>query len=211
VRHLYQPAVNAVARVIRVWCRLASATATHSPRSVILLHFIGQQNNLSLFEGAITHIPSHLKISLSGKREVTFVELVAKPTRRRVAANQVCKKRIFCVARCVEAKAAIRSAALECASVFNKNAASESGKLNEHGKLLSGDGRNCPLPELLCSFPCPTYIGDNPPRQAEKSFIAAIILPPFALAGAVEDAAILTIEVEAFGLYLVHAKVFFPR
>jgi hypothetical protein len=121
-----------------------------------------------LHEGGDSDCPKPFYKPLSGERKVTFAELVAEPTRCGIATHEVSINRVFSVSFAIKTKAAIRSFALISASVFNENAACERRKLNEHGKLLSGDGRNCPLPELLCSFPCPPFTADIPLCKAEK-------------------------------------------
>ena len=61
---------------------------------------------------------------------------MAEPAWCWITADKISKKCVFRAACAIETKAAIRWLALIRASVFDENAASESGKLKKHSNLL---------------------------------------------------------------------------
>lgn len=75
-----------------------------------------------------------------GEKEILFLEAMPEPARGRITARQVSERSPFGVAVGIEAEAAIRSAPLGSTSVFDEDAASECGELNDHRNLLMGLG-----------------------------------------------------------------------
>ena len=86
----------------------------------------------------ISHRPSRLSYAgASRELELAGSELVAPPARRRIAAGEISKQRILCVAALIEAEATVGRPVLIAAGHFDENAVGEGGELYKHGSLLS--------------------------------------------------------------------------